>query len=314
MARLENCLTGEVIVLHVHHTFGRYKTKVETVLTSQDVSKVHASICWEDQQWKVVDHSRNGTWVNKNRLVSKAKQILSVGDVVWFGGSETSAWKVLDVSPPKPMLVSIKPQGSIIELERLCVLPDEEHPELTIYLSEYGDWLCEDAEETRVLQDGDIIQQGQTLWKFVAVDMVDSTLTSGKGGGGASLQFRFLVSPDEEHVTLQILQDHKVIDLGERVHHYPLLILARQRLADAQQGFDVSSQGWIDFQEFCSMLRMDYFHLNTQIYRARKQILHSLPNNPHLPKVVERRSGSLRFGSSYLFIQRGDDIEGQLTP
>ncbi len=314
MARLENRITGEIITLQAHHTFGRRKTGVETILTSQDVSKIHASIRWEDEQWILLDHSRNGTWVNKNRVVQAERATLAVGDIIWFGGAEESAWNVLNLDSPKTMLVSIQPKGIVIEFERLCALPDEQNPEISIYLNETGRWICENREGTRPLDDGDILQHGETLWKFVAADMNDGTLSQGgsEGGNDFSLKFHFLVSLDEEHVKLQILQGNQTLELGERVHHYLLLVLARQRLADAQRGVDSSNQGWIDFQEFCSMMGMDYSYLNIQIYRARKQILQTLPNSTHLPKIVERRMGSLRFGCSNLQIKRGDQIEGQL--
>lgn len=314
MAKLENYLTGKVIVLQAHHLFGRHTSRVETVLTSQDVSKIHASIRWEDQQWSLLDHSRNGTWINKHRLASDAKATLSVGDVLWFGGAKASAWKVIDLAPPKPMLLPIKPEGPILEFEQLCVLPNEQVPELSLYLAENGTWYCESAEGSSSIQDGDLVQHGPMVWKFVDAGMNDPTVTSGrKEGGRNDLQFRFLVSLDEEHVRLQIVKDQTILDLGERVHHYPLLILARHRMADAKEGLDKSSQGWIDFQEFCTMLKMDYFHLNTQIYRARKQILQFLSDSSFLPPVVERRSKSLRFGADSLLIQRGDSIEGQLN-
>ena len=308
MGRLKNHLNGEVIHLHPHHTFGRHRSKSETVLISRDISKIHASIVWEEEQCKIVDHSRNGTWLNNNRLEIANSINLTVGDTIQFGGAINSSWQVLDLSPPRPLLIPLHSDEPSIELDRLLALPDEELPALVIYQSDHNQWRYDDDSNSFTLKNGDIIHNNGLSWKFVAVEKIEPTLSSKKEKKNAIIRFRFRVSPDEEHVALHILQDQQTIDLGKRVHHYPLLVLARQRLKDAGKGLDSISQGWIESQQFCSMLKMDYFHVNTQIYRARKQISQVIPKGQNLPKVIERRDGRLRFGSANLIIQSDDSL------
>ncbi len=118
---------------------------------------------------------------------------------------------------------------------------------------------------------------------------------------------------DEEHVVVKITIGDTTIDLGERVHHYMILTLARQRLNDAENGIDEDSQGWVDIDQLADMLGMDSNHLNIQIFRVRKQVSKALSEQLNLPQVIERRVGSLRFGFADFQIMRGSSVEGTLS-
>lgn len=122
----------------------------------------------------------------------------------------------------------------------------------------------------------------------------------------------FEVSLNEEHVFLT-LQDEgpQRIHLGERVHHYSLLVLARLRLADAARGIEAGGQGWIDNERLLKMLGVDGGHLNIQLFRARRQILSAVPE---MAGVIERRRGEVRFGEMGVRIYRGATLEAQSAP
>lgn len=127
----------------------------------------------------------------------------------------------------------------------------------------------------------------------------------------AAAALHFTVSLNEEHAFLRIALDRAgEIDLGERVHHYSLLILARQRLADAGRGLDPSSQGWTDAAQLSRMLGLEPAHLNIQLHRARAQVARALPDGLCLPELVERRRGELRLGALPFRIVRGSQLEG----
>ena len=129
------------------------------------------------------------------------------------------------------------------------------------------------------------------------------------------VRFHFQVSLNEEHAYLKIACNQGAeIDLGERVHHYSLLTLARRRLDDAARGVDPSSQGWVDAHQLSRMLGLDPACLNIQIFRARRQIARALPNGARLPDIVERRRGELRLGALAFRIVRGSLIEGECVP
>lgn len=129
------------------------------------------------------------------------------------------------------------------------------------------------------------------------------------------LCLHFQTSLNEEHTFLNVSHGEKrKIDLGERTHHYCLLTLARRRLNDAKNGLDPSSQGWVELAQLSKSLGIEPEHLNIQIFRARTQLINALPQLAHLPSIIERRRGELRFGAHHFCIVRGSNIEGEYSP
>ena len=122
-------------------------------------------------------------------------------------------------------------------------------------------------------------------------------------------RIEFNVSRDEEHVAATLHSRGAALDLGMRAHHYCLVTLARKRYADAQAGYDGSSQGWIDLDVLAHMLGLVLSHVNVQIHRARMQFGTVL--TPGCAELVERRRGSVRFGSLSFRIVRADALECQ---
>ncbi len=124
----------------------------------------------------------------------------------------------------------------------------------------------------------------------------------------------FYVSLDEEHVCLEVQDSHLTFDLGERSHHYALLILARMRLMDATRQLDGAAQGWVDMERLAKMLGLDPGHLNIQIFRVRKQLAMALPPGAPVPELVQRRRGALRYGDLPFRITRGAAFEADFDP
>lgn len=120
----------------------------------------------------------------------------------------------------------------------------------------------------------------------------------------------FAVSQNEEHVRLQVASPHAAVTLGERAHHYSLLVLARLRLRDAGRGLDPSSQGWIETDMLAASLGLDVAHLNIHIFRARSQLRRAAAQLGATVEPVERRRCELRFGSYSFHITRGSHSEG----
>jgi hypothetical protein len=125
----------------------------------------------------------------------------------------------------------------------------------------------------------------------------------------------FDVSLNEEHIFLQVaLGEGMQLDLGERVHHYAMVTLARHRLADARRGVDPSGQGWIEVDLLARMLGLEPTHLNIQFFRARQQMLRALPAGVPAPALLERRRGEVRIGALGFRIMRGSALEGDYLP
>ena len=103
---------------------------------------------------------------------------------------------------------------------------------------------------------------------------------------------------------LSLVTDGKSVSLGERIHHYTLVTLARVRSQDAQRGLAPQSQGWIALDELSRMLGVEPSYVNIQIFRAKHQISNALPSRAVEPPLVERRRGDVRFGN-YPFLIHG---------
>lgn len=128
------------------------------------------------------------------------------------------------------------------------------------------------------------------------------------------LWLHFRISLDEEHAQLRVSSGQYSVDLGERVHHYCLLTLARRRLHDAGRGIDPTEQGWLHVDELQRMLGIDACHLNIQIFRARKQMACVASEHGWSCDPVERRRGMVRWGKLGFDIHRGLMFEGCFDP
>jgi pSer/pThr/pTyr-binding forkhead associated (FHA) protein len=313
MATIKNQETHEHVTLLASHVFGRDSRSVDTRLEDPDISHIHASIRWEGNEWRIYDHSRNGTFVNGEH-VSHDSMALDLKCKIRFGTSKRSTWAVVNLDSPQTMLVPLQSDQPAIEFQRLYVLPNVENPEISIYKTEADQWISETENGIKQLKDGDIISNENHSWQFFTAKMVDSTLGIGEYRHTTveDIRFYFHASLDEEHIEAKVVHHGKTIDLGERVHHYLLLILARQRLDDHSQGIDKDNQGWTDIGLLSKMLGLDLTYINIQIFRARKQIEEALPDVFHIIQLIERRPGSIRLGFPYFQIEHGDKIESSL--
>jgi hypothetical protein len=308
MALFRNQLDGRIVVLRPLHTFGRHPSVCQTVMKAPDVSQVHALVRWNRHTWEIVDQSRNGTMLNGVRLIAGTWTALSVGARLSMGESSESAWTVEDLGPPVTCLCPNQGQGLPLPLNpRGILLPDAQEPEANVLFQD-GRWVLESVDGMEPLSDGAIISTSAGSWEFVLCDDLESTRESAIVPPGASppeLSFRFDVSQNEEHTSLSLQANGKTVSLGERIHHYTLVTLARKRQQDAAKDVAAASQGWIDLEELARMLGVEPSYVNIQIFRAKHQILSALPECADGPPLVERRRGSLRFGDYRVEIQGG---------
>lgn len=306
MSTLKHLHTEKMITLQSHHVFGRHVSYDGTHLDGDDISQLHAAIRWDGVHWIIFDYSRNGTWLDGHRLGRNKNAQLKKDANIQFGSNRNQRWVVVDIDAPKSLLVPLDKQEKTISLDRFHVLPNEQEPEVSIFIIGSGHWVCESGSGQYLLEDGDIVSvnNGQQ-WIFRAVSVYNRTIEVELPdiNTGESFELIFSVSSDEEHVTLSFKKNGKVWNLGERAHHYFLLILARQRLHDIAAGIDDKNQGWIYLDDLLRMLGMEQSHLNIQIYRARKQVQKTLKELVFVPQLVERRAGSVRIGCSKLHIK-----------
>ncbi|TXT39013.1 MAG: FHA domain-containing protein [Comamonadaceae bacterium] len=317
LAILRNRLTAQKINLRHHHVFGRGRS-VDTLLVHLDASQLHASIWWTDTRWALRDHSRNGTLLDGQRLIKNQAVDLSVGSVIGFGRDGSGDWVVEDLAAPSNLLWPIGHDSPPIALGHSNVLTSEQGDEAFIYGNENGQWIYTSPQGGWVLEDGDELQWDGKVWCFIMASQASVTIEvlAGHPTARPSTQtlLLFKVSQDEEHVWLELQDADLQLDLGERIHHYALLTLARLRLADATHQFDNQAQGWVELDQLAKMLGMDSAHLNIQIFRLRKQLAQAMPAGVAVPELIERRRGSLRFGHLRFRITRGLQLESFFDP
>lgn len=190
----------------------------------------------------------------------------------------------------------------------LLALPDEEIPEVTIR-RQIDQWTVEDEETQSRGVDGQIVRADGKVWRlFLPPDedevVATTAFNSGPRSSLADSILRFGVSADEEHVTLTVQSSNQFHDVKPRTHHYLLLTLARQRVKDLEAGVADSEAGWLHAEDLQKMLRMDRRTLNTQVFRARRQL--SQLDLEGSGDIIERRDPArqLRIGVARIEVQR----------
>jgi hypothetical protein len=316
VAILSNRATRRKIFLRTHHVFGRGHS-ADTLLENLDASQLHATVRWNGRGWELRDHSRNGTLLDGVPQSNVEAQELRVGNIIAFGRDDTCAWSVEDLSPPSNLLWPLGHESQPIPLGLSDLLPCGPNAEVFIHRSTQGQWICTTPQGSWALEDGDEVNFGNQNWCFVQMADVAATMdavVATRAPCGSRPTLHFNVSLDEEHVHLQMRDRSHLLDLGERSHHYALLILARLRLADTQRHLDSHAHGWVELERLAKMLGLDPGHLNIQIFRMRKQLALAMPRSAQVPELIERRRGSLRFGGLGFRITRGTQLEADYDP
>lgn len=316
MAALRNRLTQQLTYLRSTHVFGRNPDKADSVLFNLDASQIHASMRWNGQSWVLLEHSRNGTFVDGKKIMSHGEAEMCPGQTIQFAMGDMAGWEIIDLEPPCAMLLPPRAHMQALALQRFHLLPDDIEPESTLSLSPHGQWLWEDGNNCSVLRDGAAVRIGQDVWTFAALSEIEPTCVVAQlnARNARPLLLNFNVSQNEEHISLTIADAERSTDLGERTHHYSLLTLARLRLAAVTRGTAAASQGWVEVERLARMLGLDGAHLNIQIFRVRNQIARAFPDGPNLSNLIERRRGEVRFGEFGFQIVRGALLEGNFNP
>ncbi|WP_226876488.1 FHA domain-containing protein [Microbulbifer hainanensis] len=316
MACLQHPDREQPVYLMAHHTIGRRQGAADTRITSAEISGIHAAIQWTGTHWNIRDLSRNGTWLNKQQMVPAKNYTLQIGDQINFGRATNPAWVVENLDAPENLLVDLE-SGEAQSLEQYHLLPDERDPLASLHYSPItGQWLYEltansnDSDNAVAVRHGDRIDCGVHSWTLFLADNQGATKElSMQQLSITDFDLRFSVSHHEEHVQLQLRQNDIKLALPARIHNYLLLYLARARVQDMLRGADIDAQGWVSIQVATRELGITVNHLNTQIFRARKQIAESLPDAIDTSGLVERRSWEIRLGCSRFEIYKGSQLE-----
>lgn len=305
MARLLDNQNGQTIELLAQHIIGRHPSSANTVIVNPKVSRIHATISWDGEQWLVRDSSTNGTFINGKRLIHEQEQVLAVGDHIGIVDKANDCFTVDSLESPACMLIPETAGTPLIILQNLVVLPNEQTPLLTLYQDADGLWYCEDIDGKRNIINGSKIGVLDNIWRFIEASGCAATIGAVGQTDNDNITVYFNVSQNEEHVSLSVKVGAQVFDLGERSHHYLLLLLARQRLSDKAAGISESERGWVGKEALIKALGMEETHINIQIYRLRKQIVDTLPQHLLLSHMIEKRRGYVRIVWDEIHIEGG---------
>ncbi len=199
--------------------------------------------------------------------------------------------------PSATALLKLISNGSTtIELKNHFVLARSNQIQCQFFQGADQMWYCQYGEHQFQLRSGMVLALDNQIWQFEQQHRQPPKATT-------SLHFQ--ISCDEEHVRLSINHHNETNELGERVHHYPLLLLARQYREDQRSGFDHTSCGWLDTASLSKMIGIEASVLNVQLHRAKQQLSTIVATSD----LIERRTGQIRLNCPNVEIIRGTSIE-----
>ena len=140
------------------------------------------------------------------------------------------------------------------------------------------------------------------VWAFRCVEIPPSDGAASEPLSLRDLHLSFAVSTDEDDVALRLQSGTRTYDLGVRNHHYLLLTLARQRLADAALGLAGPGLGWLDPADYQHDPMLAASRLNLYVCRIRKQFASF--GIVDAAQIIERRPrGPLRLGTARFSVE-----------
>jgi FHA domain-containing protein len=301
---IQEAATGRTCTIEPDYIVGRAPPPATCLLIDKPyVSGVHATLRWIGDGWVARDlGSRNGTYVDGERLGSGDERKLRLGARIGFG-TPSEVWVLIDDSPPKVMAVPVAGGEPVITEGDLLALPSSEHPQATIYRATDGTWMLEEAtDSTTVVRNRDIFEVDGALWRFCSLGTLSSTVAAGGPSRPTirQMHLEFAVSRNEEFVQLQVTSGGKKHDFRSRGHNYLLLTLARRRLQDVSDGIAESACGWIDQEDIAHDPSMAPPRLNIDVFRIRRQF--EAIGVIDAGNIVERRQrpAQLRIGTGNL--------------
>ena len=301
------------ICLFRDHIFGR-DLRCSSVLKGNAVSRFHARISWNGENWCLRDlGSRNGTYVNGRLLATEGVFYLNPGDLILFGDFE-ERYLFSEKTPPESCLVSFDNDGFEVKisLTHLLPLPSTERPMATIFAGKLGDFYLEtESGEILPLQHGvPFSVENKTYTPFFEnpPDESPQTDTSEMTGSNSAYNtfIEILVSPDEESAEVRFHKGNEVFSLNYKAHFYLLAYLARKRIEETVENTSSKSKdddnGWIDCEVISKELMMNRDHLGQQVFRIRQEF--KSIDSLIAEKIIDRNlRGKMRIGLSASKIQ-----------
>ena len=255
------------------HLIGRSR-RADLRLQNGLVSAEHASIRWNGRVWEIKDlGSRNGTWVNNERLPPGTSRLLGQGDVLAFG-DVAEHWSILSDEPLQPFAERLEDGEVVLADGDMISLPEPDAPHLVVSMASDGAWRAErpTTGEEWAVEDRAVVSVGESEWRLCLPEsQVGATVTLDELVPTLSnVALRFTIRSAEEHVSISALVGSREYALGAYASYYLLLYLARARLSDASAGrLREDEQGWRYQDDVLKALKVDSGALYLEAHRAR---------------------------------------------
>lgn len=152
------------------------------------------------------------------------------------------------------------------------------------------------------LKDGDTLVDNGRVFR---VQLLTPPAPQGPGVKLDQLTLAFNVSGDGSYFKITVSAGEHQFKLKTRAHHYPLLVLARARLADADDhAIHTNDRGWVRQDTLLRQLGYRSNRLHTMFYRARREFEKLGILNAQ--DLVQRRPGPklIRIGIAKLAISK----------
>ena len=293
---------GTRATLAADHRVGRHRDS-DLPLRSSFVSGHHARIRWTGHGWDIQDlGSRNGTFVGARRIEPGERIAVARGVAVAFGDPD-DAWTLEDDRAPVALAF---PAGGGPPAEASAGVLDLPGADGSSIRNEGGKWVLYGPSGARTLEDAEVVSVGGQRWRFrVDGTVAETTESEGIPPRIGELTLSFFVSRDEEHVEIIGLHRGNIIPFSSRGHHYILLHLARQRIADAASGLRDIECGWAYQDDVERALRMTSEQFNLSVHRIRQQVRKAGVEDGD--DIIERRRSTrqLRIGVQTLEVEEG---------
>ncbi|MCF2857945.1 FHA domain-containing protein [Pseudoalteromonas sp. SMS1] len=315
MAKLRVKDSTDVIYLKAFHRFGRLTYSVDTQVSGVEISRIHAVIEHNGEHWELRDLSKNGVWMNGQRIAYNQAIALKVDDEITFSEMHPQTFIVDSISPPKDLLIPTNHEqpDDVIPLEKYHFLPSESDPEIVVfYDNERMCWCYEHLESGNIvaLTDSDNLSVANELWYLFQVEAASQEATMPiESAHQSSLEFLFDISLDEEITELKVNHNGASLDFDVRTHHYLTALLARYKARDEAAVEDELERGWVSVSQLSKDLGISESHINIQIHRARKQFVDLVNDKSLAEKIIERKRGRVRFGGKHFTIKKGSQTE-----
>lgn len=269
MAQLQDP-KGRIVLLLAHHLVGRSRA-MHIQLSAAAVSAQHAAFNWTERGWTLRDlGSRNGTWLNGERLVPGQDVATTVGASIEFGAPEERYTLITD-APPSP---SARHGDHVVEgSPDLLPLPSPDAPLVLIYWLAGTGWVRVADELEIPVRDGEaLVVEGASWVLSLPEPLIPTVNQHTRLIGVEHLSLKFRVSADEEHVQLEAAWGPHQHSFPPRSHHYLLLTLARARFSDQKAGVSDAEAGWRTSSELARMLRCSTNQVYVSLHRSRREL------------------------------------------